>query len=59
MKEKEVKIKNAFKHECVDITVECPNCKLEYKEYANNDDDWHIVECDRCGTRYKYRYNWC
>lgn len=55
---KEVEIKSAFRHECADISVECPNCKLLYKEYANSDDDWHIVECDRCGTKYKYRYNW-
>lgn len=55
---KEVEIKSALRYECADISVECPNCKLLYKEYANSDDDWHIVECDRCGTKYKYRYNW-
>ncbi len=55
---KEVKIKSASRYECADIKVECPNCKAIYTEYANCDDDWHIVECDRCGTKYKYRYNW-
>ncbi len=55
---KEVKIKSASRYECADIKVECPNCKLTYTEYANCDDNWHIVECDRCGTKYKYRYNW-
>ena len=53
-----VKTKNVFIHEVADITVECPNCGLEYKEYGNYDDDWRIVECDRCGKKYKYRYEW-
>lgn len=54
----EVRIKSAYRYECADITVECPNCKLTYKEIANSDDDYHIVECDKCGTKYKYKYNW-
>lgn len=53
-----VSIKEAYRHEAVDITVNCPKCGLEYKEYNNNDDEWHFIECDRCGIIYKYRYNW-
>lgn len=53
-----VPIKEANRHEVVDITVKCPNCGLEYTEYDNYDDDWHFIECDRCGKKYKYKYNW-
>lgn len=55
---KEVETKIISRYECVDIKVECPNCGLDYIEYSNNDDEWHIVKCDRCGANYKYRYNW-
>lgn len=53
-----VKIEEVYRHETVDITVKCPNCGLTYTEYNNYDDEWHFIECDRCGTKYKYRYNW-
>ena len=55
---KEVEKRILSKYEVVDIKVECPNCGLDYIEFANCDDDWHYIECDRCGTKYKYRYNW-
>lgn len=45
-------------YEVVDVTVECPKCRLEYNEYANCDDDWHYIKCDKCGTKYKYKVNW-
>lgn len=38
-----------------DITVRCPICKLPYYEYDAEVYDWHIIECDRCGTKYKYK----
>ena len=44
--------------EVAEVKVECPNCKLQYTEHFNCDDEWHYIECDRCGTRYKYRVNW-
>ena len=54
----QVELQECNRHEVVDITVECPKCKLEYTERDNNDDNWHFIECDRCGTKYKYRYSW-
>lgn len=55
---KRVPLEECNRHEVVDITVKCPKCGLEYTEYDNNDDDFHYIECDRCGTKYKYRYEW-
>lgn len=51
-----VPLEKCYRHEVVDITVKCPKCGLEYTEYDNNDDELHYIECDRCGTIYKYRY---
>lgn len=41
-----------------DIMVRCPVCKLPHREYDEFDDEWHIIECDRCGQKYKYRTIW-
>lgn len=54
----QVELKECYRHEVVDITVECPKCKLEYTEWNNNDDEMHFIECDKCGTKYKYKYVW-
>ena len=53
-----IPIEEIYRYEVVDIKVKCPNCGLEYTEYNNCDDNWHIIECDKCGKKYKYRYNW-
>lgn len=54
----EVEIEKKEIRTTADITVRCPKCKLPYTEYDCYDDDWHKVECDRCGTKYKYRDKW-
>lgn len=53
-----VPIEKVYRRESADITVKCPICGLEYTEYDNYDDEWHFLECDRCGKKYKYKYNW-
>ena len=53
-----VEIEKKYIRTTADITVRCPSCKLPYTEYDLYDDDWHTVECDRCGTKYKFRDNW-
>ena len=52
-----VDIEEAKRHETVDITVECPKCGLKHTGYDIEDDDWHIIQCDSCGKKYKYKYN--
>lgn len=50
-----VEIENKETRVATDITVRCPICKLPYYEYDTEVYDWHIIECDRCGTKYKYK----
>lgn len=52
-----VEFEEIFKYEVADITVECPNCRLQYEDTLN-DDESHYIECDRCGKIYYYKMNW-
>lgn len=49
-----VDFKEILKYEVADVTVECPNCKLQYRDTVN-DDETHYIECDKCGKIYWYK----
>lgn len=54
----EAEIERVTMRQTADITTRCPYCKLPHTEYDEFDDEWHIIECDRCGRKYKYHKSW-